>query len=460
MCCYHPLTIIDAHTKVARQVPCGKCIGCLQDYQNSWKLRLTDELKHYDYKGVYATLTYAPETAHVVEDAYNEITGEVGKTDEFCRLSPFDVKHDRHRVLTVWKDDVQKWLKRSRRRMERFYGYSKEFKYFITSEYGPLTLRPHYHCLFIGLDVKDFEKFFLTDWSSKMIWKYYKNKGKGRRKIGDLWYRNILNKFYRGGVDYEQIVFDGTKSPEACSDYVSKYCSKGFFENPRVERGYVEKTFHLVSKGIGYSAIESLKDSVLGDYQECSCVISEGDFSAVRDYKDGNVYLKDYYYGLLTNYNPDIHDKFPVCFESGVKHEYAEDKKTITRTWYDTIYALMPRLDYMRELVSRAFIVRTYKTKDPSGNPEIKTIKYKLPRYYYEKLFPKDSAIRKAVPQILQVLSDEKYLRELAVLRSEWPTEDDTQISHRYYVQNARKASRAENEAIRYVARCYAKSIL
>lgn len=182
MCCYHPISVVDRHdSHIVRKVPCGKCIGCLQDYQNSWKIRLTDELKHYGYKGVYVTLTYAPEFAH-----------DTGYVDEFCKFTSFDVAHDRHRVLTVWKDDVQSWLKRCRRRMSYHKGENVDFKYFITSEYGPNTLRPHYHCLFIGLDVKDFEMYFLSDWSLPFIMKFYSKQDKNKTRflmatsIGDM----------------------------------------------------------------------------------------------------------------------------------------------------------------------------------------------------------------------------------------------------------------------------------
>lgn len=41
--------------------------------------------------------------------------------------------------------------------------------------------------------------------------------------------------------------------------YVSKYCSKGMFENPLVKQGLVDKTFHLISKGLGKSYVNKRK---------------------------------------------------------------------------------------------------------------------------------------------------------------------------------------------------------
>ena len=248
MSCYHPIEVRNKRTGEVRLVPCGKCLGCKQDYQNSWKIRLNETLKAFDYTGVFFTLTYAPDSAPCVTDAVDHDTGEwFGDFDDLCKDTPFDRLHDRHRILQVCVEDVQSWLKRSRRRMQRFYGKSIKFKYFITSEYGPNTLRPHYHGI-ITIKKSDFEKFFLSDWTSAYVRKYYKDKTS----------KLVKNKFYKGNVDYEEVVFDGGKSPLACCDYISKYCSKGCFENPRVSRGYVAKLFICV-----------LKDLVLNIWSDC-----------------------------------------------------------------------------------------------------------------------------------------------------------------------------------------------
>lgn len=453
MCCYHPLEFCDPRSHEVRKVPCGKCIGCLQDYQNSWKIRISDELKAAGYKGVYCTLTYDPACACAVDDAVDQESGEwFGSCDEYCKLTPFDVMHDRHRILSVNKKHCQSWIKRSRRRMEYDIGETKKFFYFLTSEYGPNTLRPHYHAIFIGLDVKDFEKYFLGDWAHQYILKYYKKSGSDRIFNGKRYFKSIKNVHYKGNVDYEQIVFDSGKSPDACADYVSKYCSKGFFENPRVSRGYVDKSFHLVSKGLGYSAVDSLRKHILQDYKECSVVVDNEDFSVCRDFYNGKNFAQDYYFGLLTNYNPKIHEKEPTYFKTSIRHSYDVDGNVID-SWYDDVFCLAPRLDFMRALVQRMHVVR-YDSK------QNKVYKYKLPRYYYDKIFPKDSAIRKAVADVLQLLSDEKLSRELGQLQTEWPFETPSQIYHRYLFQKANRDYRAESQAISYVRKRYGKSIL
>lgn len=444
MCCYHPIEVVDKHTKITRLVPCGKCIGCLKDYQNSWKIRLNDTIKQYNYVAVFFTLTY--DRTKVVDTGYD---------DEFCKHTPFGKLHDQDRVLTVWKDDVLKWLRRCRRRMNYYYGCQKDYKYFLTAEYGPSTLRPHYHGI-ITISKEDFERFFLPDWKNKSIRKRYIYPKNLRRKMGKYYYKNVPNKHFKGNVDYEVVVFDEEKSPGACANYISKYCSKGMFENPRVKRGDVDKCFHLMSKGIGLSLMDELEERILQGYKDCSMTVTDDEFANVREYygfeSDTKDIAKDYYYGLLENFSSQYHEKEPFYFESGVKHEYNSDG-VITKTWYDTIFCLMPRLEFLQELIARMNVVYL---DDKTQN----VYTYKLPRYYYDKLFPKDSAIRKGLQIALQKRNDEVRAAKLEKLRAEFPFKSDSQINHLLNLQEASELARKESEAIRRAERFYNKSKL
>lgn len=168
---------------------------------------------------------------------------------------------------TVDKAGVQAWLKRSRRRFERAYpggnGRLREtwadsagverplpsaaitptYKYFITSEYGPVTHRPHLHGVLFGVTYEDFERYFLADWQERY-----------------------------GSVDFSVMRPTG-----GAITYLSKYCSKGSYEHPYCCRDFiypsgveyhsshyehsladfcidapmVRPTFHLISKGLG-----------------------------------------------------------------------------------------------------------------------------------------------------------------------------------------------------------------
>lgn len=227
MSCLHPINLrVKNNTcnilgyKQFILVPCGKCVECLKRKQNDWSVRCMEQFKSSKF-GCFVTLTYRDDNVPTI---VNVDTGE--------------------RFLSVNKRDVQLWLKRSRIRLANN-GYNpSNLKYFITSEYGPRTLRPHYHAFICGfsLDVLEFCGC-LNDW---------------REHHGFVSAKNIKCS--------DDDVF-------SCARYVGKYCSKGFFENPLVEKGIVNKTFHLISKGFGKSYVDTRKvefDYYLKKYEDTS----------------------------------------------------------------------------------------------------------------------------------------------------------------------------------------------
>lgn len=90
-----------------KPVPCGKCYACQSNRRNSWTFRLLKE-SQYSVSSYFIGLSY-----------------EDGKTDG-----------------NVYKETCQLWLKRMRKAL-----YPIRFKYYLVSEYGETTFRPHYHCL-------------------------------------------------------------------------------------------------------------------------------------------------------------------------------------------------------------------------------------------------------------------------------------------------------------------------
>lgn len=90
--------------------PCGKCGGCLSSRSSSWSIRLAHELKSHD-QSAFITLTYAVD------------------------------------VGSVSKQDAQLFLKRL-----RFYLEPKRIRYYLVSEYGDKSKRPHYHAIIFGHD--------------------------------------------------------------------------------------------------------------------------------------------------------------------------------------------------------------------------------------------------------------------------------------------------------------------
>lgn len=92
-------------------VRCGKCEGCLKSKINDWAFRLEQEAKRSLHVH-FVTLTYSP--------AYVPLTETL--------------------LHTLKKTDVQKFIKRLRKRHEKL-------KYFAVGEYGSRSHRPHYHLI-------------------------------------------------------------------------------------------------------------------------------------------------------------------------------------------------------------------------------------------------------------------------------------------------------------------------
>lgn len=90
--------------------PCGKCPGCLDSRSSGWSVRLAHELRSHEASS-FVTLTYE-------------------KNPE-----------------SVSKLDAQNFLKRL-----RYYLLSKKIRFYLVSEYGEKTARPHYHAIIFGHD--------------------------------------------------------------------------------------------------------------------------------------------------------------------------------------------------------------------------------------------------------------------------------------------------------------------
>lgn len=99
-------------------VPCGKCASCLNRNRNGWSFRLEQEFRA-NRSAFFLTLTYDDERITLNENG----------------------------LPSVSKRDVQLFLKRLRKSCSEF-----SIRYYITAEYGPRTLRPHYHGIIYGLD--------------------------------------------------------------------------------------------------------------------------------------------------------------------------------------------------------------------------------------------------------------------------------------------------------------------
>ena len=238
--CLSPITFRNRGHVVT--VPCGKCLECVSKYQNDWKFRITAECENYrycyfitlTYDNYHLTYTFPSSVTSDLRDAVGDIPSTAEKMraihqgyGDYLVSSTLSVDT---LIPVVSKRDVQLWIKAFRERLRRD-GYSVDFKYFLCSEYGPKTLRPHYHAI------------FMTNYPLKIFTDY------------------VVNSWSMGNVDWKKraLVPYGNRGMIDVCRYVSKYCCKpSGFENPYVVHGIAPKCFRLMSKGIGLSRREEI----------------------------------------------------------------------------------------------------------------------------------------------------------------------------------------------------------
>lgn len=114
-------------------IPCGKCAACRKDLVTMWSDRCTFEMMYQPCRSTFLTLTY--------DDAHCPKNGSVSV------------------------DDWNKFKDRLRKNV----GHS--IKYYMSSEYGSQTYRPHYHAMLFGFDwqVKENYDALFKSWSIRGV---------------------------------------------------------------------------------------------------------------------------------------------------------------------------------------------------------------------------------------------------------------------------------------------------
>jgi hypothetical protein len=144
MKCFSPI----AHNGIKKLVPCGRCYACRLNMRRSWYVRLKEE-QDVCNDSWFITLTY--DDKHV----------------------PIDIEGNKY----VSKDDIKSFNKRFR---QNLFGSSRStYKYFIAAEYGPKTMRPHYHGILFNTGIKD--PFELHD-QLRLAWSKQKSIGSTERE--------------------------------------------------------------------------------------------------------------------------------------------------------------------------------------------------------------------------------------------------------------------------------------
>lgn len=162
-------------------IPCGKCEGCRVDKANANATKAYLESQNWPYNA-FLTLTYSNE--HLPKKR------------------------------TLLKADLQKFWKRLRKHI-----YPQRIKYLACGEYGPTTLRPHYHAAVFNYwpnDAIPYKKNEVGDmlYTSEKLNKIW---GKGYVIIGNLTYESaayIARYVYKKAFGADKIPLKQNKTPE------------------------------------------------------------------------------------------------------------------------------------------------------------------------------------------------------------------------------------------------------
>lgn len=131
-------------------VPCGKCEACLARRARDWMIRLREEMKDSSY-ACFVTLTYDDE--HLPREDRKVYDWTI---DQVVTFKDVPV----HRVR-----DCQLFLKRLRKDNP-----DVKIRYFLVSEFGPKTLRPHYHAIIFNLPRERCNKAYISSkWQNGFV---------------------------------------------------------------------------------------------------------------------------------------------------------------------------------------------------------------------------------------------------------------------------------------------------
>lgn len=191
-------------------LPCGQCLGCRLDRSRAWGVRIMHEAQ-----------LAGPGRSHFVTLSLSD--------ESLRRLEADDPARP---VNSLWKPDVQRFMKRLRNRV------GDGVKSFTGAEYGESTQRPHYHPCLMHLDLPD-----LVPWS--------------RSGTGNVLYRSqLLEEAWPFGH-----VWVGTLTQQS-AEYAARYAVKkanGALASEAYRRvdpetgeeHQVVPEFALMSKGLG-----------------------------------------------------------------------------------------------------------------------------------------------------------------------------------------------------------------
>lgn len=234
--CLHPRYIYNASLGQGLYVPCRHCVNCLNSKADFLSLRIQDECKFHRYS-LFFTLTYDNEHLplllfkKIIDSNYyfesNRI-GSGGVVDSLL-VPYFDFPRPQGFSDDCFayscKRDIQLFFKRLRKSLSKI--THEKIRYFVVSEYGPSTFRPHYHGILWFDERPTFE--FLTQNS--------------REEFGC----SASNPIFAAWKNCSPRRVEVSQVSGSAAQYVANYCTS-FSNLPPILQTKLTLPFHLASK--------------------------------------------------------------------------------------------------------------------------------------------------------------------------------------------------------------------
>lgn len=148
MSCSRPLfsNKILTHTGLPAPIPCRSCECCRMDKTNEWISRCEYEQGLHN-SASFVTFTYDDEHLPFANDT------SLRPTLDYMHFHKYidSIKHRAKKLFDKYPN--------------KYSHCDKNFKYIASAEYGDKFERPHYHCVFFGLDPFECDTFLKRSWS-------------------------------------------------------------------------------------------------------------------------------------------------------------------------------------------------------------------------------------------------------------------------------------------------------
>lgn len=292
-------------------VPCGKCVECRKAKQDEWKFRLNAEflkLKKQGWNVAFCTLTYDnKQLPHIPKELFK-------KEEDYKEVACFS------------RTDVQNWIGSVRQYFKYHNGFKNgdNIRYFVASEYGSNTHRPHYHAILAWPQRVDYQKMHA-------VCSHFWNKGFmfPRKPEGD-----------KGMLPFE-VVGDMSKA----MNYVSKYACKDVDFEDTVEKLNLNtkmriyrdvRSFHLQSKSMGFEIIKDMSDKEKRDvFVHGISFQGDGQVYKIPLYIKNRIVF-DNYYVVKPNGERLVRRKASEFFEKYKNEMFVEKAKFYEKVFEDT----------------------------------------------------------------------------------------------------------------------------